>query len=221
MFWKKKSLHYKLDQQPALSTPLRDLSFTVFDTETTGFAIGSKDRLIEIGAVHIEGLTVTDRTFQTYVNPERDIPLHISELTGISQKQVEDAPAAIEAIEQFFRFIEESRSGGWVGHYLSFDVMVIKKELQRQKFTFEQPLYLDTLDLIGYLSPSRDMRDLETYAKNFGTYIFERHSALGDALTTAHLFVELLRLIEDRGKTTLADLVQVTDVANKNRALQF
>ncbi|MBU8905913.1 3'-5' exoribonuclease [Desertibacillus haloalkaliphilus] len=214
-------MHYKLDHQPPLDTPLSDLSFTVFDTETTGFAIGGKDRMIEIGAVHVEGLEVTDLTFQTYVNPEREIPANIIELTGIEQHQVNQGPKALEAIEQFFTFIENAKSGGWVGHYLSFDVMVIKKELQREKRSFEQPLYIDTLDIIGYLNPSWDMRDLANYARTFNTKIYERHSALGDALTTAHLFVELLLHLQDRGKTTLADLVQVTDINNKNRILQF
>ncbi|HHY21628.1 MAG TPA: 3'-5' exonuclease [Bacilli bacterium] len=221
MFWKRKRLHYQLNQPLRLDTPFRDMSFTVFDTETTGFAIGAKDRVIEIGAVHVENLEVTDRTFQTYVNPEREIPEHITKLTTIEQSQVDDAPTALEAIESFFQFIEDNKSSGWVGHYLSFDVMVIKKELQRVKYTFEQPLYLDTLDLIGYLCPSWEMRDLERYAQAFGTSMFDRHRALGDALTTAHLFVELLRLLEDRGKTTLGDLIHATDVENRHRALQF
>lgn len=221
MFWKKTKLHYQLDHQPPLDTRLRDLSFTVYDTETTGFAVGGKDRVIEIGAVQVQGLYVTDNTFHTYVNPHRDIPPEITELTGVHQHHVENAPSSLEAIENFFQFIEETKSCGWVGHYLSFDVMVIKKELQRAKMTFEQPLYLDTLDLLGYICPSWDMRDLEHYARSFNTKIFQRHSALGDALTTAHLFVELLRHLEDRGKNTLADLIQVTDSQNQNRVMQF
>ena len=221
MFWKRKRLHYQLNQTLRLDTPFREMSFTVFDTETTGFAIGAKDRVIEIGAVHVENLQVTDRTFQTFVNPEREIPEHISKLTTIEQSQVDHAPLALEAIESFFQFIEDNKSCGWVGHYLSFDVMVIKKELQRAKYTYEQPLYLDTLDLIGYLCPSWEMRDLEHYAQAFGTSIFERHRALGDALTTAHLFVELLRHLEESGKSTLADLIHATDVENRHRALQF
>ncbi len=221
MFWKKNKLEYKLNHQPPLNTRIRDLSFVVFDTETTGFAVGAKDRLIEIGAVKVEGLRVTDDTFQTYVNPHREIPPNISELTGVYQHHVENAPSSLEAIESFFQYIEDCNCTGWVGHYLSFDVTVLKKELQRHKVTFEQPLYFDTLDLLGYLAPSWDMRDLEDYARNFSTKIFERHSAIGDALTTAHLYVELLRYLEERGKTTLADLIEVTDIRNGKRALQF
>ncbi|MGO4890225.1 PolC-type DNA polymerase III [Anaerobacillus sp. MEB173] len=221
MFWKRKRLHYQLDVQPPLSTPIEELSFTVFDTETTGFAIGGKDRVIEIGAVHVSQLEVTETTFQTFVNPYRDIPANITELTGIEQHDVDGAPSALEAIENFFQFIEDTGSCGWVGHYLSFDVMVIKRELQREKYTFEQPLYFDTLDLIGYLNPSWDMRDLEKYACAFGTRIYDRHRALGDALTTAHLFCELLKHTKDRGKNTLGELIEILDTENRTRVLSF
>ncbi|WWD79079.1 3'-5' exonuclease [Alkalicoccus halolimnae] len=220
MFWKKKKMHYQLTQEQPLNTPIRDLCFTVFDTEATGFAVGGQDRLIEIGAVQVKGLHVTDRTFQTYVNPQRNIPERITELTGITNDHVVDAPDSFTAIEKFYEYIEQNGSDGWVGHYLAFDVMVLKKELQRHKYTFDEPIYVDTLDLIGYLAPSWDMRDLQHYALNFGTKIFERHSALGDALTTAHLLVELLRYVEDRGKTTLGDLTDITNTENGGWAFQ-
>ncbi|BAB07460.1 BH3741 [Halalkalibacterium halodurans C-125] len=219
MFWKRKKLPHGLAVDPPLNTPIRQLAFTVFDTETTGFAVGAGDRLIEVAAVHVEGLEVTDFTFQTYVNPERNIPAEIEELTGISEDKVKNAPASLPAIESFFRFVEQSGSAAWVGHYASFDVTVLKKELQRYQFSLNVPLLFDTLDLIGYISPSKDMRDLEVYAKQFGTYIYERHQALGDALTTAHLFCELLRHLEARGKTTLADLIDISSMTN--RALLF
>lgn len=221
MFWKRKKMNFELDRRPSLSTPLEELAFTVFDTETTGFSIGASDRLIEIGAVHVENLTVTDKIFQTYVNPNRIIPENIVELTGIHNHQVIDAPQSLQAIEEFFTYIEKCGSDGLVGHYISFDLMVLKKELAREKYTYESPLGFDTLDLIGFLNPSWDMRDLEHYAKTFSTKIFQRHSALGDALTTAHLFCQLLKHVKERGKHTLGDIVQITDTNNRTRSLQF
>lgn len=221
MFWKKTKMTYEFDRQPPLNTPLEQIAFTVFDTETTGFAIGASDRLIEIGAVHVENLTVTDQTFQTFVNPSRKIPDEIIELTGISNEMVTDSPEGLEAIESFFSFIEMCGSDGFVGHYVSFDLMVLKKELGRRKHTFEEPLSFDTLDLIGFLNPSWDMRDLEHYARTFSTNIYQRHSAIGDALTTAHLFCELLRLIKDRGKNNYGDLLEIVDKKDRKRTLQF
>lgn len=214
-------MNYELDRKPSLSTPLERLSFTVFDTETTGFAIGATDRLIEIGAVHVENLMVTDKTFQTYVNPHRLIPEEIVSLTGIDNEMVKGAPEALQAIEDYFSFVSSCESDGLVGHYISFDLMVLKKELAREKYSFDSPLVFDTLDLIGYLNPSWDMRDLEHYAKTFSTNIYQRHSAIGDALTTAHLFCELLKLIQARGKNTLGDLLVILDSNNRTRSLQF
>ncbi|PRO65360.1 3'-5' exonuclease [Alkalicoccus urumqiensis] len=214
MFWKRKQLPHRLIEEMPLNTPIKDLRFTVFDTEATGFAVGGQDRLIEIGAVQVEGLEVTDHTFQTYVNPGRSIPPEITELTGISAADTATAPLSLEAVNNFFAFAASHKSCAWAGHYLAFDITVLKKELQRAKASFQDPMYIDTLDLIGFLAPSRDMRDLQHYALDFGTPVYGRHSALGDALTTAHLLVELLRYIEDRGRTTLGDLRDITTTAN-------
>src|SRR4051794_30745853 len=104
MFWRKQRLNYKLDQSYLLNTKLRDMPFTVFDTETTGFAMAANDGLIEIGAVHVENSEVTDRVFQTFVKPLGEIPEYITKLTSIEQKHVKNAPTALEAIESYFQF---------------------------------------------------------------------------------------------------------------------
>ncbi|MBU8878459.1 3'-5' exoribonuclease [Bacillus sp. FJAT-29790] len=215
----KKRLNYRLGESLQLDTPVRDLSFTVFDTETTGFAIGANDRVIEIGGVLVEKMEVTDKTFQSFINPHRVIPAHITELTSIEQKHLEEAPSALEAIDQFFQFMVNHQSTGWVGHYLSFDAMVIKKELQREKFKFNEPMSFDTLDFINYLYPTWDMHDLEEYAHLFNTKVFTRHRALKDALTTAHVFVELLRRLEEKGITRLGDLLRLSGGKNNYYAL--
>lgn len=201
-----------------LSTPIEDVSFTVFDTETTGFQVASSDRMIEIAAVHVQGLEVDEfDIFQSYINPQRQISREIIELTGISNNKVEKAPPPIEAITQFFTFAENHYCSCLVGHYISFDILALKSELKREKIGYKKHPAIDTLDLIGFISPSFDMRDLHKYAQNFGTRIYERHTAKGDALTTAYLFVELLNLFKDRGKHTWGDLLRATE--NQNRYL--
>src|SRR5690606_735624 len=146
---------------------------TVFDTETTGFSIDSHDRLIEIGAVHIEELEVTDKTFQSYANPSCEIPAHISKLTSIEQHHVEDAPNSLEAIKSYFQFVEDNNSHSLVGHHLNFDTRVIKKELHRAKYSYEMPSAFDTYELIKYLIPNLKSLDLVEYAQLFGTKVFE------------------------------------------------
>jgi DNA polymerase III subunit epsilon len=215
MLFRKKAISCPLSYQSIpLSTPVEDLTFIVFDTETTGFNVGADDRLIEIGAVPIQGLKVLEEdTFQTYVNPKRQISQEIIELTSITQEKVESAPEALQAIDDFFYYTKTREAVSLVGHYVSFDSLVFTNELKRAKCTLKGMQTLDTLDLIGYIAPSYDMRDLERYARAFGTRMYERHSALGDALTTAFLFTELLHLFRIRGNNTWGELIQA---ANKS-----
>jgi DNA polymerase III subunit epsilon len=213
MFFLRKSITCPLlYQEIPLSTPLDELKFVVFDTETTGFEIATSDRLIEIGAVLIEGFKVCEASsFQTYVNPSRQISREITELTSISNEQVAGAPYAFEAISDFFSYVREQETVSLVGHYVSFDTLVLKNELKREKIGLKGTFTIDTLDLIGFLAPSYDMRDLERYARAFGTRIYERHNAVGDAKTTAYLFVELIQQFHDRGYCTWGELVKATE----------
>jgi DNA polymerase III subunit epsilon len=221
MFFRRNSVSCTLKYENIpLSTPLEHLNFVVFDTETTGFQVAASDRMIEIGAVPIKGLEVADfDTFQTYVNPNQPISQKITELTSISNEIVKDAPQALEAMMSFFDFVGSRDTVCLVGHYIEFDALALKSEFKRQNLTLKNFLTIDTLDLIGYIAPSYDMRDLERYAMIFGTRIYDRHSALGDALTTAYLFVELLRLFKERGCSTWGELIKATD--SQMRTIQF
>lgn len=220
MFFRRKNVScaFKYENIP-LSTPLENLDFVVFDTETTGFQVATMDRIIEIGAVSIKGLEVRETdTFQTYVNPNRKIPQETLELTSISNVQVEGAPQALEAIMSFFDYVQSREAVCLVGHYVSFDVLALKSEFSREKLALKKFLTIDTLDLIGFIAPSYDMRDLERYAMAFGTRIYDRHSGLGDALTTAYLFIELLWQFKNRGYSTWGELIKATD--SQMRSLQ-
>lgn len=203
-----------------LSTRIDDLTFIVFDTETTGFQVATIDRLIEIGAVPVSGLKVKENDrFQTYVNPERQISREIIDLTSITNEKVAGAPVAAKAIHEFFDYVESHEAVCLVGHYVGFDHLVLKSELKREKLALKKLFTIDTLDLIGFIAPSYDMRDLERYAMAFGTRIYDRHSAIGDALTTAYLFTELLQQFKDRGHSTWGELIKATD--SQMRSMQF
>ncbi|WP_102348272.1 3'-5' exonuclease [Bacillus sp. Marseille-P3661] len=221
MFWLRNSITIPLDDTLPLSTPIRDTPFTVYDTETTGFQMATTDRLIEIGAVHMRGYEVLGHhTYQTYVKPKRAIPPEITELTGINDHKVKSAPESLDAIGNFLDFIKSNNSVALVGHYVAFDMLVLKQELRRAKQVLKKAKTIDTLDMIGFLSPTaKDMRDLEQYAIAFGTRIYERHSALGDALTTAFLYSELLQQFIDRGYKTWGELIQYSGA--ETRMLSF
>ncbi|MGD6991145.1 3'-5' exonuclease [Sutcliffiella horikoshii] len=213
-FAKKHYFPSNLAENIPLSTPVDKLEFTVFDTETTGFNVARDDRLIELGAVKVKNLQVIDNSaYQTYINPNRQIPREITELTGITQQQTDEAPQALEAITKLTNMANHT-SVCYVGHYVAFDMQAIQAELKRNNLKWKNPKSIDTLDLIGYIAPSYDMRDLEKYARDFGTRIYQRHSALGDALTTAYLFTELLQLSQDRSLKTWGDLLKIKGSQN-------
>ncbi len=221
MFFQRRSISCPLlYEKIPLSTEIEDLCFIVFDTETTGFQVATTDRLIEIGGVPVKGVKVMENDrFQTYVNPERQISREIIELTSITDEKVAGAPKASEAIFDFFDYVESHETVCLVGHYVGFDHLVLKSELKREKLGLKKLFTIDTLDLIGFIAPSYDMRDLERYAMAFGTRIYDRHSAIGDALTTAYLFTELLQQFKDRGYTTWGELIKATD--SQMRSMQF
>lgn len=221
MFFLRKNVSCSLRYETIpLSTPLEDLNFIVFDTETTGFLVSAADRIIEIGAVPVKGFQVQEKDlFQTYVNPKRQISREIKELTSISDELVKDAPQALEAIQSFFEYVESREAVCLIGHYVSFDALAVKSECKREKLSLKNFLTIDTLDLIGFIAPSCDMRDLERYAMAFGTRIYDRHRAAGDALTTACLFVELLYQFQQRGHKTWGELIKATD--SQMRSLHY
>ncbi|MGN7175512.1 DNA polymerase III subunit epsilon [Paenibacillus sp. FSL R5-0490] len=221
MFFLRKNVSCSLKYESIpLSTPLEDLNFIVFDTETTGFQVSAADRIIEIGAVPVKGFQVQEKDlFQTYVNPKRQISREIKELTSITDELVKDAPQAWEAIQSFFEYVESREAVCLIGHYVSFDALAIKSECKREKLSLKSFLTIDTLDLIGFIAPSCDMRDLERYAMAFGTRIYDRHRAAGDALTTAYLFVELLYQFQQRGHKTWGELIKATD--SQMRSLHY
>ncbi|MDZ5711101.1 3'-5' exonuclease [Jeotgalibacillus haloalkalitolerans] len=205
--WSKK-FDDQINTDIPLSTPLDELNLLVIDTETTGFAVGKDDRLIEVGAVPVKGLKVLEKeSFQSYVNPVREIPPAITDLTSIRQSDVEDAPDAMEVIEALFEKGKQLETHALAGHYISFDLLVFKHELRRNSLRYQEPPAIDTLDLLSYLVPTWEMKDLAYYASVFETRMYDRHTALGDAMTAAYLFCELCERVKERGITTWGELL--------------
>ena len=201
MFWKKQRYQFQFDDDIPLLTPVEHLSFIVFDMETTGFDVAGADRLLEIGAVYVDKLEVTDETFQTYVNPERNIPDVITELTGIDEQKVKAAPDAKAAIDELFTFIANFRCNFLVGHFMNFDLSVIEHELKRANCSCSKPKGVDTLELLQLLNVCIHGKDLKDFANEFGVTPVGRHTASGDATTTAHLACQLLTRLKRRYRT--------------------
>ncbi len=166
--------------------------YVVFDLETTGFGASTSamDRIIEVGAVKIEGGTITER-FSSFVACPVRLPPEIVELTGITDDMLKGAPDISDVIADFFKFTEGC---ALVAHNAQFDCRFIRYYGEKEGYLFEQR-QLDTLALSQELLRLKNYK-LNTVAEHYG-FTFNHHRAFDDAFVTAKIFIELVR---ERGK---------------------
>ena len=189
-----------------------DSSYICFDLETTGFS-STSERIIEIGAVKIlKDGTISDE-FCTFVNPEKNIPKKISELTGITNDMVNNAPNELEAITKFIEYCGNSRI--LVAHNAVFDVSFLKAALSRCNIDFEFK-YIDTIPLCKSQIKLIKNYKLSTVAKYFNLPEFEFHRACDDARALAMIFLNLIKSANSKDAKKLGDIFNKTDIKKKN-----
>ena len=168
-------------------------SFVVFDIETTGFS-PLTCRIIEIGAVRVEGGQIVDR-FSTFVNPQVPIPFRIEQLTSINDAMVMDAPVIEEVLPKFLDFCE---GAVMVAHNADFDMSFIMENCSRQGIPHDFT-YVDTVGMARFLLPALNRFKLDTVAKAVGVSLQNHHRAVDDAACTAEIFVKFVEMLEERG----------------------
>lgn len=161
-------------------------SYVVFDIETTGLS-SRNDKITEIGAVKIVDGTIVDR-FSQLINPEKEIPQVVVELTGISNAKVENEPTIEEVIPKFYEF---SKDSVLVAHNAKFDISFIRREYANNNLEFKHPI-LDTLVLARALMTDMKRFNLGTLCKNLGISLVGAHRAVNDAEATAAMFIKLI-----------------------------
>ena len=179
--------------------PLGALAYTVFDTETTGLDPAT-DAIIQMGAVRIvNGRLLSGERFDQLVDPGRSIPEASIRFHGIRSEMVRGQPPIAEVLPAFEAFAAETVL---VGHNVAFDMRFLELSRAATGTRFDQPV-LDTLLLASVAQPDAPSQSLEAIAERLGVAVSARHSAAGDALTTAQVFLKLLPLLAARGITTL------------------
>lgn len=181
-------------------TSLADLSYTVFDTETTGLDPAGGDEIIQIGATRIvNGRLLRTECFDQLVDPQRAITPASSRIHGITPEMVRGQPTIREVLPSFHAFAADTVL---VAHNAAFDMRFLEIKQDEGGVRFDQPV-LDTLLLSAVVHPEQGSHDLESIAARLGIRLAGRHAALGDALATAEIFLRLLPLLGELGIRTL------------------
>lgn len=160
--------------------------YAIVDIETTG---GKADmhRITEIAIVLHDGERILD-TWETLVNPETWIPYGITELTGITQEMVQNAPKFYEIAR---KIIELTEGAILVAHNASFDYGFLREEFARLGYTFSRR-QLCTVRLGRKAFPGLHSYSLDNLIAWMGITVTQRHRAMGDALATAELFQRIM-----------------------------
>lgn len=196
------------DKSIDLDRKLSDLTYTVFDTETTGLEPSNGDEIIQVGAARIvNGRLLRQETFDQLVDPEiplkpEGIPIH-----GITEDMVRGQPNIDLVLPAFHEFCEDTVL---IAHNAAFDMRFLQLKEERTGIRFTQPV-LDTLLLSAVVHPNQESHKLDVILERLGITIGTRHNALEDALATGEVFLKLAKLLEDQGIVTVRQALEASE----------
>ncbi|MBI5790251.1 MAG: DNA polymerase III subunit epsilon [Rhodocyclales bacterium] len=183
-----------------LDRKLSELTYSVFDTETTGLEPSNGDEIIQMGAVRVvNNRLLRQEVFDQLVDPgiplkPAGIPIH-----GITEDMVHGQPKIDVVLPAFHEFCAETVL---VAHNAAFDMRFFQLKEESLGLRFTQPV-LDTLLLSAVIHPNQESHRLETIAERLGINVIGRHTALGDAFVTGEVFLKMVPLLADMGILTL------------------
>ncbi len=192
----------------------RSLRYVIFDLETTGLSL-SHDHVVSAAAYRVvDGRIALGDVFNSLVSPGRDIPSSAVKIHGIMPSMVNDAPSFAEVFEKFLAYLGTDIL---VGYHVRFDLHFLNVYMRQTHGFPVQNLVLDAQPMCRrvcypshlrpYAGRLKGNQDLDSVAKHFGIEIQERHTALGDALTTAMIFQRILFIIERTGPGQLKNMM--------------
>ena len=181
--------------------------FVAFDLETTGLS-PRDDRIIEIGAVKYLGGRKRD-TFSCFINPKIRIPARITEITGIDDDMVKEAPTIEEIIPGLLEFIGELPL---MGHNIAFDYGFVCQKAANMKIKYRTQ-GIDTHRISRSILPQLESRSLESLCSYYSIVEEPRHRAFSDAVAAARLYERLYNEATARGAEAVGGLFIPMDIA--------
>ena len=163
----------------------------VLDTETTGLDPDAGHRVVEIGCIELINHMPTGRTYQQYLNPERDVPLESFRIHGLSEAFLADKPVFAAVADEFMEFVGDA---SLVIHNAAFDLKFLNAELKRlNKPPLGGSTVVDTLQIARTRYPGASA-SLDELCRRFGVDNShrERHGALLDAELLADVYIDLI-----------------------------
>jgi len=203
-------LFARIERDSLADTPLRDLTYVVFDTETTGLEPSKGDQMVQIAGVRIvNGRMLRGEVFNSLMHPGRAIPRVSSEVHGITDAMVANADPITVVLSRFHRFVGDAVL---VAHNAAFDMKFLTLKQEEAGLRFANPV-LDTVLLGAAIFGADESLTLDTLAERFAIKIAaeERHTALGDSLATGHTFLKLIDLLEAGGIKTLREAIAISE----------
>lgn len=194
------------DKVPAVKKPqpyTLDGEYVVLDIETTGLN-PIRDRITEIGAVKIRDGKITDK-YNKLINPGVTIPAEITQITGIDDNMVKDAPKVSEVLPDFMQFIGNAPV---IAHNAVFDMGFINQAAKELQINIPNTV-IDTLILSRILMPKLERHKLIKVAEGLGIEVKNAHRASDDALTAALIWNEFIRMMKERGIENLTEIDKV------------
>jgi DNA polymerase III epsilon subunit len=199
----------RLQAEKISDARLDDLTYVVFDTETTGLLPNQGDEIVQIAAVRIvNGKRVKGEVFDTLVNPGRSIPASSTAVHGVSETMVRDAPNVLQALERFRVF---SHGAVLVAHNAPFDMEFLRRRERELGNRFDNPI-LDTVLLSAAVFGQAETHTLDALVERLGLSIAqgERHTAIGDAVATAEVFLRLKSMLAGKGVNRFGEVLGET-----------
>ena len=175
--------------------------YAIVDIETTGGLV-KRDKITEIAIVLHNGTEVIDQ-YQTLINPERSIPPYISDMTGITDDMVADAPLFCEVAKEI---VLRTEGAVFVAHNARFDYGFLREEFSRLGYAYTRK-QLCTVRLSKKMFPDLRSHSLENLIRHFSIKVKNRHRALDDALATVELF-KMMTCMEE-SQSSMSDIINL------------